>query len=352
MVYLNVMLNIVVVSIVTFWLSVAVSAIMVSVVIPLLRKMRAYKQRDRKETLYGTEAKEFANLRKKEESGIKKHPVPRMGGLVLLPTVFTVGSLLSAYFASPLLFIITLTITAVTLAMLYDDLIDIGVIKRNSLRIRERFFILGVITFVCGLNMFLFVPGVLTLLPFAPFESIAVPLIVMAILFVLWCLFWQASSIIDGVDGLSGSIFIILFAGNLVLSILQGNIIVLLLSLMSIGMLIPWLFSNYAPAKAYLTETGITTLIMLYAINTFLLAIGSGDGIWTAIIFGFILIATWGSNVLQVLYRKRTGKKLFRIAPLHHHFEVLGIPGSAVVLHYTLFTILSFAVGISLFLII
>lgn len=231
-----------------------------------------------------------------------------MGGLVLLPTVVLVGGALAYYLASDILLIVIMTITAVVLVMLYDDLIDIGIIKRSPFRIRLRLFLFTVITFICGVALAPFLPNTITLLPFGLFENISVTPLYIAVLFTLWCLFWQTSSIIDGVDGLSGTVFLVLFAGCAVVSIVQGNGIVLLLSLMSVSMLIPWLFANYAPAKAYLTETGITILILLFAISTFLLAGGAGAGIWIAFIFGAVLIATWVSNVLQLLYRKKQVK--------------------------------------------
>ncbi len=338
-------------ALITFWSSVIVGALVTAVVIPLLRKMRAYK-RDRKKTLYGTEATEFKKIREREERSIKKRRVPRVGGLALLPTVIVVGISLALYLRSDILLLAVLTVAAVSLMMLYDDFTDIGLIKRKSLRIRDRLMLYSVIMLICGFGFASLLPAHITFLPFAPFENVIVSTLVMAVLFTLWCLFWQISSVIDGVDGLSGSIFLVLFIGIGIVSMLQGDTVVLLLSLLAGGMLIPWLFANYAPAKAYLTETGITTLTTLFAISTFLLAVcaDSGSGLWIGCIFGGILIATWVSNVLQLLYRKATGKKLFRIAPLHHHFEAIGIPGSSVVLRYMLVTIICVVFGVSLLL--
>ena len=313
-----------------------------------------YKKSDRKETLYGTKAVEFERIRKQEEQELKRVPVSRVGGLTFLPTIIIITGFLSGTLHSDLFVVVVLTVLAITLVMLYDDLVDIGIIARKAIRIRTRLGLFAVITLFCGYFLSYLLPTTLTFLPIPLFETIAVTPILFAILFMLWCLFWQISSIIDGVDGLSGTIFLLLFSGTTVLSLLQGNNEALLLSAMGGGMVIPWLFTNFAPARAYLTETGITFLLILFSCITFILATGSegGDGFWVGGIFGIVLIATWMSNIIQLWYRKKTGKKLFRIAPLHHHFEALGIPGSSVVLRYMLVTFLSVIAGISLVLII
>ena len=333
----------------TFWAAIAVGTVVTRIVIPILRKTGAYKRSDRKRTLYGGEAREFARIRMREETDAKKQPVPRMGGFTILPTVILIGSLLAWFRDSEVLLLAVLTVSAAVFIMLYDDLTDIGIVKRKPLRIRDRFLCLAALTVCTGFGFAMLIPNHITFLPFAPFEYVAVPAFVMALLFTAWCIFWQASSVIDGIDGLAGSIFLVLFSGTFLLGVLQGDEVPLLLSALGLGVLIPWLFANYAPAKAYLTETGITALIMLFAVITFLLGAGAepGDGLWVGIIFGSVLIATWVSVVLQLLYRKRTGGKLFRIAPLHHHFEAMGLPGSSVVLRYMLVTFLSVILGIS-----
>ena len=200
-----------------------------------------------------------------------------------------------------------------------------------------------------GIGLSLLLPNTITFLPSDIFFGVPVGMF-LPVLFVAWYIFWQASSMIDGIDGLAGSIFLILFMGTALLSVLQEHPEAFLLSALSAGITVPWLFVNYAPAKAYLTETGITILLMFFTIITFLLGSGesAGNGLWVGGIFGGVLIATWLSNVLQLAYRKQTGKKLFRIAPIHHHFEAIGIPSGAVVSWYMLVTVLCVIAGLSI----
>ncbi len=342
--------GIIALGIAVFWSSVGMGIGVTTLVIPILKKVQAQKEKDRKETLYGTEAVEFNKIRKMEEQEIKKEPVARIGGLTLLPTVLFVGLAVAWLLQSMLLVFSVALVFAVALVALYDDLLDVGLLRGKVWRVRKRLLLLGSVAFVGGIGLYqLFPDMMITFLPFSVFEQVPVGLW-FPVLFAAWYVFWQASSMIDGIDGLSGSVFLLLFLGTAVVSVLQGDAEPFILSALGAGVVVPWLFVNYAPAKVYLTEVGITILLMLYALISFLLGSGeyAGDGLWVSGIFGIVLIATWGSNVLQLLYRKKTGKKLFRIAPLHHHFEALGLPGCAVVTRYMLVTILSVMGGLSL----
>ena len=330
-----------------FWSAVVMGGVVTALVLPFLRRIPTQKK-DRKETLYGAEAVEFNKIRESEERHIKRRPVPRIGGLTLLPTVIFIG-LCVVWLTQSLLFALCIALVgAVALVGLYDDLLDVGAVRGSPWRIRKRFFILGFVALLGGVGFSFLLPGTVTFLPVYSFEGVPVG-ILFPVLFAVWYIFWQASSVIDGIDGLAGSIFLVLFIGTALLSFLQNHPEAFLLSSLGAGVVVPWLFVNYAPAKAYLTETGITVLLMLFAIITFLLGSGAqaGDGLWVGGIFGGVLITTWLSNVLQLVYRRRTGKKLFHIAPIHHHFEAIGIPSGAVVSWYVLVTILCVVLGLS-----
>jgi len=75
--------------------------------------------------------------------------------------------------------------------------------------------------------------------------------------------------------------------------------------------------------------------------------LGEGDGVFLFAIIGLPLIATVFSNVLQMSYRKATGRKLFRIAPLHHHFEALGWPSYKVTMRYWLISMMCALLGVA-----
>ena len=319
-------------------------------IIRFLKYMHFYKV-DRKKTLYGEEAKEFNKIREKEEKEGEKKPtrVPRLGGLSFFPTIFIV-TFLAFFLPLPKPFIIILILLlSMSIFTLYDDLTDIGRTKRKSLSFIRRLIVLFFITLAGGVVLQSSLPTIITFLPFEPFIGVEVGLL-FGLFFAMWYVFWHVSSIIDGIDGLSSSVYITLFMGTGILSIYQGNVEAYLLSSLAIGLLIPYLYFNSHPAKLYLTEVGITILTFLFASTTFLLAVGAdgGSGIWLGFIFGVVLIGTWVSNVLQLAYRKKTGKKLLKIAPIHHHFEACGWNAKKVVSLYVSVTLLAVVIGLLL----
>ena len=76
--------------------------------------------------------------------------------------------------------------------------------------------------------------------------------------------------------------------------------------------------------------------------------LGEGVGISVLPIIAFPLFATVGSNVLQVFWKKVFKKKLFHIAPLHHHFEVMGWPSYKVTMRYWVITIIAGIFGVAI----
>jgi phospho-N-acetylmuramoyl-pentapeptide-transferase len=96
-----------------------------------------------------------------------------------------------------------------------------------------------------------------------------------------------------------------------------------------------------------MTETGTMALTLALATVVFMTdSLGDGFGISLLPIVGFPLVATVVSNILQVSHRKLTGRKLFKIAPLHHHFEAIGWPSYKVTMRYWIISILAAAVGV------
>jgi phospho-N-acetylmuramoyl-pentapeptide-transferase len=78
-------------------------------------------------------------------------------------------------------------------------------------------------------------------------------------------------------------------------------------------------------------------------------SLGGGYGVLVLPIIALPLIATSGSNIIQVFSKKfRNGKKVFLVAPLHHHFEALGWPSYKVTMRYWVITIIFAIIGIIL----
>ena len=96
-----------------------------------------------------------------------------------------------------------------------------------------------------------------------------------------------------------------------------------------------------------MSDTGTMGLTLALGVVAFLTDnLGGGVGIAVLPIIGGLLVATVLSDVGQVLSKKFLGKKLFRIAPLHHHFEALGWPGEKVVMRYWVLSVMLAFAGV------
>jgi phospho-N-acetylmuramoyl-pentapeptide-transferase len=98
-----------------------------------------------------------------------------------------------------------------------------------------------------------------------------------------------------------------------------------------------------------MTETGSMALTLTIATVAFLTDLkGQGNGVAVLPIIAFLLVATVLSNVLQIFWKKVFHKKLFRIAPLHHHFEAIGWSGPKVTIRYWILSIILCIMGVAL----
>lgn len=115
------------------------------------------------------------------------------------------------------------------------------------------------------------------------------------------------------------------------------------------GGTLAFLWFNIPPARFWMTETGSMALTLALAVVVFMTdQVGDGYGIALLPIIGLPLVATVLSDIIQITYRKTTGKKFFRIAPLHHHFEAIGWPSTKVTMRYWIISIMCAVVGLIL----
>lgn len=153
--------------------------------------------------------------------------------------------------------------------------------------------------------------------------------------FVLVALSVYASSVIDGIDGLAGGVFMFIFAAYSGISFYQMQYDIAAFCATVVGGILAFLWFNVPPARFYMTETGIMALTMSLTVVAFMTdTLGGGEGISVLPVIAFLLVATVAANVLQVTGKRLFGKKVFLIAPLHHHFEALGWSGAKVTMRY------------------
>jgi phospho-N-acetylmuramoyl-pentapeptide-transferase len=340
---------------VTFFLGVAMTPLLTH----YLYKYKAWKKKAGKRALDGTPALEFERLHRATEVR-----TPRMGGVVIwgstaltilgawiLARVFPTEALTAFDFLSRNQTWIPFSTLLLGAGVgLVNDILDVvDETGERGIPLKVRLVFVSLLSLFVGYWFYEKLDVVSIGIPFA--QDIYLGWLVIPF-FILLSLFLYAGGVIDGIDGLSGGIFATVFASYAAVAFYQNQIDLAAFCAALSGGILAFLWFNVPPARFYMTETGTMGLTLTLAVVAFMTdALGEGHGIIALPIIAFPLVLTVASNVLQVASKKIRGKKLFLVAPLHHHFEALGWPGYKVTMRYwiisAMFAILGLIVALS-----
>jgi phospho-N-acetylmuramoyl-pentapeptide-transferase len=282
-------------------------------------------------------------------SHYEKLGTPTMGGLMIIAPVLLITVLLNA--ATLLGFDILGQSVMVPLFVLIsfgllgmvDDWEGIrGVRKGLGMRARTKFLIqmaLGVST-AFALKYIIDVPEMFWPGSPEPFDlgSWYIPIATVII-----AGFSNAVNFTDGLDGLAGLISATAFAAYGCIAILQGQSFLASFSFTIVGALFGFLWFNVHPAELFMGDTGSL------AIGATLATIALMTGQWLVLpIIAIIPVSEIISVVLQITYFRITkGKRLFRMSPIHHHFELNGWSETQVVQRFWLVSLMAAMIGIA-----
>lgn len=283
---------------------------------------------------------------------------PRMGGvLIWISVLFTAGGIafLAMLFGEPFtsLGFVSRSQTWLPLAALFagavvgliDDVLEITK-SAGGVPLKFRLFVVAALATFGGWWFYEKLDVSSIGIPFStPFEL--GPLFIL--FFVLVALALYASGIIDGIDGLAGGVFAIVFMTYAGIAFTQDQIALAAFSACVSGAILAFLWFNVPPARFYLSETGTMALTLALTVVAFSAdTLGDGVGVFVLPILAFPLVATVVSSLLQVFWKIVLKRKLFRVAPVHHHFEALGWPPYKVTMRYWIITMISGAFGLTL----
>lgn len=166
--------------------------------------------------------------------------------------------------------------------------------------------------------------------------------------FVLVTVAVYSGGVIDGIDGLAGGIFSIIFSAYAVIAFYQSQINLAAFCAVIVGGLLAFLWFNIPPARFYMSETGSMALTLTLAIVAFMAdSVADGRGIAVLPIIALPLVATTLSDIIQLVSKRfRNGRKVFLVAPLHHHFEAIGWPAPKVTMRYWVIGVICAVMGI------
>lgn len=293
----------------------------------------------------------------KINDGTAETSTPRVGGMIIWITVvltLAVVGLIDYLFNNSLdnqLYFITrnqtllpfFTLIIASVIGLGDDFLQIfGKSKWIKDPIILRFIKIGIILLL-GLVIalwFYFKLGVSEIyIPWLGFINIGylfIPFFIL-IMLSLW-----STSVIDGIDGLSGGVLASIFMSYTLIAFFNDQANIATFCAVITGGTLAFLWFNIPPARFYMGETGMIGLTVTLSVIAFLI-----DTVLLLPIIAFPLFITSLSTIIQMISRKfRHGKKVFLFAPLHHHFEALGWPKYKVTMRYWIVGIITSVIGV------
>ena len=316
---LNILLQIVVYMIVSFGFSIVFEKML----IPILKK----KKVGQNERYDGP------------RSHLKKAGTPTMGGIVMLITTFIfslVFLLLNLNVPNVFKTILIVGFSSVGFGLVgfIDDYEK--VMKHNTEGLNPKLKMLGLLV-ISGIFVYLILE-VLKLSPAIVIPAIHLTLELPIWLYIVFTIFvllgtTNAVNLTDGIDGLNGSVSVIALVALGIISIKMGNYALSLLLFTVAASTMGFLVFNFHPAKIFMGDTGSLFLGGILAASCIVL-----QQHLLLILICFIPLVEALSDILQLLWVKIKKKRLFKMAPIHHHLELTGWRESKVVRVFSLIT--------------
>ena len=306
-------------------ISLVSSVILGFILIPLLRRLR-----------FGQPVREDG-----PQSHLYKTGIPTMGGFIFIIPVTAIALIFTDNFRHMAAMI--MAIAAYTMVGFVDDMLKIVRKKNDGLTPMQKSIALFLISAAYAVFSVMFTTAASDMiLPFSAMgETITVPIwLYIPFLIIFLYLMTNAVNLTDGVDGLASSVtalvllffFLVIKASPSVLTDEK------ILSLAMIGALIGFLIFNAHPAKVFMGDTGSMALGGLIGVLAIQMQIP-----WVILIAGIVYVAEALSSFIQVAHYKRTKRRIFKMAPIHHHFELSGWNEQKVVLVFCTVTIIACA---------
>lgn len=207
---------------------------------------------------------------------------------------------------------------------------------RTGLKASHKLFLEIILAFVISYLFYIEKGGVFWIPAIGSVDLGIFSILVNSIFMVLICI---GFSVADGIDGMSAGTHAIAFAMVGILAYFLGNETVASVCLIIVGAELTFYYFNIPPARVEMSDIGTVPLGML-----FVLLLGYINRVAVSPVIGFVHVAEFLSSFLQTFWVMFFSKKLFKMAPIHHHFEMLGWSPEKIVMR---FYFISLVVGLS-----
>lgn len=277
------------------------------------------------------------------ENHAKKSGTPTTGGVTIIAAIIFASliALPMEQVTTPQAFLILLTLFFFTLTGFQDDMQKITKNQNKGLSPKGKLALQ--VTIALLPTLYMFINGTTTV----SFLDYSVNLSWLYPLFTIFVITGASNAVnlTDGLDGLAAANCVITFIGCAIISLFTGNADVAIICASAAGACLGFLYFNRHPAQVFMGDTGslalgglLGTVAVIGRFELFLLFLG------------VIFIVETLSVMIQVTSFKLTGKRVFKMAPIHHHFELLGWSEVKIVKVFTLVTLLSSIFGVVIYL--
>ena len=273
------------------------------------------------------------------QTHLQKNGTPTMGGVIMIIAILITG-LTRAKIDKDLL-VGLICITGFGLVGFLDDFIKIKMKRSLGLKAYQKIILQFALALFVSYYQYSASPSATQMM--VPFTDIVInlgPLYVPIMMFVIIGTV-NAVNLTDGLDGLASGVTLIVSIFFMMLEISVGNSDVGILAAATGGACLGFLGFNSYPAKVFMGDTGSMALggaVVAFAVLT--------NSVLLIPIVGGIYFAEAISVIIQVASFKLTGKRVFKMAPIHHHFEQCGWPETRVVFVFWITTVVLAWIGI------
>lgn len=274
------------------------------------------------------------------QSHLKKNGTPTMGGVMFMVAITAVTLLRAGINANVLMAL--LCMLGFGLIGLMDDLVKIKMTRSLGLTAKQKILLQVILAFAVSYYQYKVVgDGSQFIVPFVQAEiNIGIAYIPFMMIVVLGTV--NAVNLTDGLDGLaSGITAIVALFFTIFAFIVVQNVEISQFAAATLGACIGFMWFNVNPAKVFMGDTG--SMALGGAVTAF--ALFTNSALLIPIVGG-IYFAEALSVIIQVLYFKKTRKRVFKMAPLHHHYEQCGWPETKVVFIFWLVAALLAIIGV------
>ena len=308
--------------ILTFVIGVIIALILGPITIPLLRRLK-----------FGQNIREEG-----PKSHLKKAGTPTMGGVMFILSTTIVMFVMSDSFSEKGM-VALYSLIAFGFIGFLDDLLKILKKQSEGLKAWQKMLLLLIVSGAFGYYSYVNLPHDIVI----PFTSFKLPLGVLYVPFVIfvYAAMTNAVNLTDGLDGLASTVSVLVLTFFGVLTFIIKDYSLTIFSVALIAGLIGFLKFNAYHAKVFMGDTG--SLAIGGAITT--IAIISGYPLLIVIVGGIYVVEAL-SVIIQVTSFKLTGKRVFKMAPIHHHFEQCGYKETKVVKLFAIVSTLLLIVGL------